>query len=78
MTTSWGRSLNRVDFEEAVKQFKAGDWVKLVMQGPYGRFLIDGFLVKVEDGKVYLDYGAPPHDYLKIVAIEEGVGVNEV
>lgn len=60
--------MNRSDFEERIRYFHIGDCVRLTCRGNYGRYVVEGKLVKVENGRVYLDKGRS-HSYRRITQI---------
>ena len=60
--------MKRKDFDERIKMFKPGDYMRLHIRGNYGEYAAEGKLRKVEDGRVYLDKGFS-HSYKRITAI---------
>lgn len=61
--------MNRKDFDERIKLFKQGDWIKLHCRGNYGEYSIEGKFKKVDArGFVHLDQGFA-HSYRRITAI---------
>ena len=61
--------MNRSDFEDRIKFFQIGDWIKLTCRGNYGYYRETGRLVKIENGRVYLDRGMS-HSYRRIQRID--------
>jgi len=50
--------MRRKDFDEKIRFFKEGDWIKLILRGMYGTYQVEGKFKKVDDrGFVHLDKG---------------------
>lgn len=61
--------MRRKDFDERIKLFKIGDWIKFDCRGMYGNYRVEGKLKKVDErGYVHLDRGFA-HSYRKIITI---------
>lgn len=60
--------MNRSEFEETMRMFHAGDFIRLICRGNYGSYEHKGRLVKVERGRVYLHDGFS-HSYRRITRI---------
>lgn len=59
----------RKDFDEKIRLFKEGDWIKLVLWGRYGTYQIEGEFKKVDErGFVHLNKGFA-YSYKKIITI---------
>jgi bifunctional DNA-binding transcriptional regulator/antitoxin component of YhaV-PrlF toxin-antitoxin module len=53
------------EFERAKKDLKQGDCLCLIVRGNYGDYEVEGYLTKMENGRIYLAQGKS-HHYLRI------------
>ena len=54
----------RSEFERANRELKKGDHLNLTVRGNYGDYEVQGYLSKMENGRVYL--AGKSHHYLRI------------
>jgi len=61
--------MHRKDFDERIRLFKEGDWIKLVVRGMDGNYQIEDKFKKVDDrGLVHLDKGLV-YSYKKLITL---------
>lgn len=61
----------RSEYERAKHDLKSGDFLGLLIRGNYSDYEIEGVLVKIENGRVYLTRGKA-HHFSRIITMSKG------